>query len=275
LFILGYSCPQYFYWIKAEKAFRHPQSPFISQVQPSVINYKEPDVRQAMALPTDISDRHSYVDARKNWSTVRLPHGSIDEEGDKVLQCPQDPSMVTKMLGLYLPVMDPTSVIFASGDGAGWASIAAVGCGHNVLVTEPNLRHFDALLQNLKKKIGEQKREVNTQEKEKKKAARWMQAQMEKKKAVEEKEEAMIADIQKKFPGIQAPIATEIVKILKSNVEEEFSLSQKVGEAAARMAQGLTVHHVSVAGQVYHLSTDQWAQIQDVINDEQSKLFKF
>ena len=104
-------------------------------MQPSAIYFKDPTLKKKASFSTVLSARQDYIDERKNWDYVRLPGSALDSQGSKITYCPQDPSMVKKVLSVYEAAIDVNSVFFASGEATGWASKAFIGTGHSVLIT--------------------------------------------------------------------------------------------------------------------------------------------
>ena len=110
--------------------------------------------------------------------------------------------MIKRILSFYSSCIDPNAVFFASGEATGWASLAFVGTGHSVLITEPDILHCESLITNLKKMIAGDSSKKNQGQKEKRLAAKWAEQQQVKKKAIEEKRSEMSQDIIKKFPSL-------------------------------------------------------------------------
>ena len=223
-----------------------------------------------------LSERQAFIEERKNWDFVKVPKSSVNVKGEKITFCPQDPFMIRRILSFYSSCLDPNSVFFASGEATGWASLAFVGTGHSVLISEPDVSHCESLIQNLKKMIAGAGAKKNQSEKEKRQAAKWAEQQQEKKRALEEKRNEMTDDIITKFPSMSKELVSDIIDIIATSVvDDEVSLTQQVSDVASKMSQGLAHIHVSLGGHIYTLSSDQWKQIADKLPDENSKLIYF
>jgi len=143
----------------------------------------------------------SHGKQRKNWDFVRVPPTAVDEEGTKVLDCPQDPSMIKKTFS-FLAVIDPTSILL----------------GLVMVVVGPPMRSSVALtmvlLQNLMiaismpvQKIKETSRCLGAFQEQKTKevirAGHLVQRCPGKEQILEDEEHALLLDLEKQFPGLQ------------------------------------------------------------------------
>jgi hypothetical protein len=268
---LGYSQPQFHYWVKKDKAFHHHQSPFISQIQPSVLYFKDPSLKNRISFSTTLAERESYIDERKNWNFVKVPKSATDPQGEKITHCPQDPWIITKILSIYHPCMDTQSVFFASGDATGWAAKAFVGSGHSVLITEPNVAHYDSLITTLKKLIQGDASKKLQKNREQRNAAKWAERQKEKKRAIEEKRTEMCDDLIAKFPSLSKEVSLKIIDIVASTFDDEQTLSQSVRDVASQMAKGLAHININLGGHIYTLTADQWKLITEQLDDDNCK----
>ena len=226
-----------------------------------------------MGFSSSLSERQSFIEERKNWNFVSLPKGAVDDQGEKILFCPQDPYIIKKILSLYQPCIDPQSIFFASGDVTGWAAKAFIGCGHSVLITEPNVLHCESLLKTLKKLIAGEASKKEQSLREQRQAVKWVEGEKEKKKALEEKRSEKVLDLIRKFPSLTQELASKIIDIIGTSVADEESLTQQVREVASSMSQGLSYIHLSIGGHIYHLSKQQWTEICDELKDDDSKFF--
>jgi hypothetical protein len=134
-------------YIKPKKSFHPAHMPIISQWQPGAWFFKDPAVLQSFVFPGDPQTaKEEYVQGRKNWTMVDVPHASKDIQGQKVLSCPQDPAIVKAGLDQMLPFFKEGSCALFAGEGQGWGLVAAMGTSINQLATEKDARHFDAIV---------------------------------------------------------------------------------------------------------------------------------
>jgi hypothetical protein len=130
------------YFYKPDKAYKHHQSQFISSVQDGAYFFKDPNFLKEMKFPDHDASSPEYVATRSNLQKVKLVDAVLNEQGQKVLDCPQDPSICSRFWDLIKHLVRPGSVAYCSGDGVGWAAIAMLGQGVDMIVTEKEYDHY-------------------------------------------------------------------------------------------------------------------------------------
>jgi hypothetical protein len=142
---LKYSTRVFRMYIKDKKTFHPARMPYVSQWTMGALFFKNPDVLRGFQFPGDMkADPKEYIEARRNWRFVEMPRGAKDQQGKKVLECPQDPEIVREPLRQVVHHFGPRSCAAALGDGQGWGAIAALSFPINCLMTERNPKHWDA-----------------------------------------------------------------------------------------------------------------------------------
>jgi hypothetical protein len=136
-------------YIKDKKQFRSAHNPYSSQWTMGAFFFKNPEVLRGFEFPqetnVDKQAKKEALEARRNWRFVKMPRGEKDQQGKKVLMCPQDPDIVREALRQVLKHFGPRSCSAHLGDGQGYGAIAALGFPINALVTERNPKHFEAI----------------------------------------------------------------------------------------------------------------------------------
>jgi hypothetical protein len=287
-------------YIKDKKTFHPARNPFVSQWTLGAYFFKNPEVLRGFEFPavdpTNVF-KEETIEARRNWRFVAMPRGEKDEQGKKVLECPQDPDIPREGLRQVVKHFGPRSCYAALGDGQGYGAIAALGFPINVLITERNARHWEALVNRyvfeikllsrvyffrLQDILGYQSVVRNMDELKYPKYLKFW----EEWKASGGKEGAAMASevdleageketggrrklidlLDARFPELKAEVKEKIVNLV---ITAEQASDQEVSELAEEvlnpLAPGLTTHYVSVAGTIYRLPTSVWQEVESTV----------
>jgi hypothetical protein len=87
---------------------------FVSSVLYVVVAYKDKlPTWSGSSLPAPSVERAKW---RQNlWTLTKATKAQVDELGNKVNACPQDPSVVERLITMFRP-----KCIFSHGEGGGW-----------------------------------------------------------------------------------------------------------------------------------------------------------
>ena len=154
-----YQHAQFFY--KPKKTFKHHQAPYISQVQTGAYFFKNEKMMKNVELGGALQGENVqlFIEQRRNLHTVETVPSIYDDQGQKVLECPQDPRYVRlyclvifsslRIVGDFYhsveKLLKPGCKAYLSGEGLGWGVLALLGKGIDMIITEPNEKHFNVL----------------------------------------------------------------------------------------------------------------------------------
>jgi hypothetical protein len=210
-----------------------------------------------------------------------------NERGEIILECPSDPKMVRDLLIRLKAIFKPHDIIYAGGEGGGWAIKAAFGQGINVIATEENDEHWAAAVQwyvfymyfhfffgfRLENKIAKVSKETIDSEKKEFSIRKWY---LKRQKLLEQgkiemevltPEEKAVRDLKTRFPAMQPEVAKKVVQVVfKAGDAYENKLVQEVGEATISFLPGITTHVVSLDGVIYRMTPDQWKVVEEILS---------
>jgi hypothetical protein len=116
----GYKTKVPVYFHKVDKTFKHHQSPFISNIQSGGYFFKDSNFLKELKFPEVDAGSPEYSAARSSLQEVKVPEAVLDERGNKVLDCPQDPSICSRFWQLIKHLVRSPSVQEMVSVGPQW-----------------------------------------------------------------------------------------------------------------------------------------------------------
>ena len=122
---------------------------FVSALLYVVVAYKDKAATWGgVTLPEPVVEKLKW---RQNlWTLPKVTKPQVDELGNKVNLCPQDPLVVERLVKMFRP-----RVIFSHGEGAGWGAPVALKTGVDYICTEPDNFSYNFLVRRLQRLSGE------------------------------------------------------------------------------------------------------------------------
>ena len=202
----------------------------VSSLLFAVVGYKSKAASWGSAsLPADSVQRLGW---RQNlWTLTKPTPAQVDTSGNKVNRCPQDPSVVERLITMFRP-----KCIFSHGEGAGWGAPVALAMGVDYICTEPDTYTYSFLINRLQSLSGE----LVFSEGQKQQFFRRVHAYIAKKEKADdskvEKREAILKVLQETqvFQGVSDKVAGHVVESLAEIGDLDLKETAEVVEAARK-----------------------------------------
>ena len=122
----GYPDSEILYLHKQWKSDKQISGGFVSSILQVVVAYKDKlPTWSGASLPAPSVERAKW---RQNlWTLTKATKAQVDELGNKVNSCPQDPLVVERLITMFRP-----KCIFSHGEGGGWGAPVALSMGTSV-----------------------------------------------------------------------------------------------------------------------------------------------
>ena len=121
---------------------------FISSCLFGVVGFKNMKVFKQATLPptkTGSSAVERLKWTQNLWTLVRGQKPTLDDAGQPINLCPQDPMIVERFLTMFRSIFGSGLVVFSSGESVGWVAPVCLKMGVNCVCTEPDQVAFHYL----------------------------------------------------------------------------------------------------------------------------------